>query len=343
MVESPDQDPVKRSPRRGGAGRRTRKTPPARRRKTGPVPERAPGGTSDLHDQQPDLTAESLETLRDLAGGIFESLAPRCVRDLNQEIRARIAAAPLDLNGYGYDPWGLNVDVARRTLLVVALLYKYYFRVQTYGIENLPPGRMLVIANHAGQIAIDAAMIGAATVLEADPPRTLRGMGEYWLPTIPFFNVFMARVGGVVGTPKNCVDILEHGEAVIAFPEGVRGMNKTFAQRYQLQEFGYGFMRLALQTNTPIVPVAVVGSEEQAPSIYNFKWLAHLLGMPAFPIVATPFLLPVRYHIHFGKPMEFRGNPNDEDEVIVKKVEQVKSRIHDMIQEGLRRRRGVFF
>src|SRR2546425_9526604 len=100
---------------------------------------------------------------------------------------------------------------------------------------------MLVIGNHAGQIAIDAAMIGTATVLEADPPRPLRGMGEYWLPTIPFFNVFMARVGGVVGTPKNCVDILEHGEAEITFPKREHAINKLVRMRYPLPGFGNRF------------------------------------------------------------------------------------------------------
>jgi 1-acyl-sn-glycerol-3-phosphate acyltransferase len=293
-------------------------------------------------ERTPNVLNDSLDALHGLAGGILESLAPQVIRDLNREIGARIAKAPLELNSYGYDPWGLNVDVARRTLVVFALFYKYYFRVQTRGIENLPRGRMLVIANHAGQIAIDACMIGTATVLEADPPRPLRGMGEYWLPTLPFVNVFMARVGGVVGTPKNAVDILEHGEAVIAFPEGVRGMNKPFSKRYQLQEFGNGFMRLALETNTPIVPVAVVGSEEQAPSLGSIAPLARLLNMPAFPMLLTPFPLPVRYHIYFGEPMEFRGNHNDEDEVIVKKVNQVKDRINEMIQRGLRQRRGLF-
>jgi 1-acyl-sn-glycerol-3-phosphate acyltransferase len=286
---------------------------------------------------------DSLGALTGLAGGILESLAPRVIRDLNQELRDRIERSPIELNSYGYDPWGFNADVARRTLLLFALIYRYYFRVETAGLDRLPAGRMLVIPNHAGQIALDAGMIAVATILDADPPRPLRGMGEYWLPTLPFFNVFMSRVGGVVGTPKNARDILEHGEAVIAFPEGVRGMNKTFSQRYQLQEFGYGFMRLALETNTPIVPVAVVGSEEQAISIANVKPLADLVGMPAFPILLNYFPLPVRYHLHFGEPMEFRGNANDEDEVIAKKVEQVKKRIADMIDEGLRKRRGWFF
>jgi len=49
---------------------------------------------------------------------------------------------------------------------------------------------------------------------------------------------------------------------------------------------------------------------------------------------AIPILFP---------PVQFRGNPNDEDEVIVRKVEQVKTRIAEMIQRGLRERRGVFF
>jgi 1-acyl-sn-glycerol-3-phosphate acyltransferase len=303
----------------------------------------------DVHDElhpsadPAQQMSDSLGALSDLAGGVLQSLAPRLIRDLDHELRERIRRSPIALNSYGYDPWGFNPDVARRTLLLFALLYRYYFRVRTTGLENLPPGRVLVIPNHAGQIAIDAGMIGVATVLEADPPRPIRGMGEYWLPTLPFFNVLMARVGGVVGTPKNARDILEHGEAVIAFPEGVRGMNKTFHERYQLQEFGYGFMRLALETNTPIVPVAVVGSEEQAISIANVKPLADLLGMPAFPILLNYVPLPVRYHITFGEPMEFRGNANDEDEVIGKKVAQVKQRIHDMISEGLRRRRSWFW
>lgn len=298
----------------------------------------------DLHEpESPSFLNQVLDAVAGVVSGTFDGFAPETLRQLEEEVREKIAQSPMELNSYGYDPWGFNTDVARRALLVTALMYRYYFRAQTYGIENMPKGRVLVIANHAGQIAIDATMIGTAAVLEAKPPRILRGMGEYWLPTLPLFNVLMARVGSVVGTPKNAVDLLEHGEAVIAFPEGVRGMNKSFSERYKLKEFGLGFMRLALQTNTPILPVAVVGSEEQAPSFGNFKPLARLLGMPAFPLVITPVPFPVRYHIYFGEPMEFRGNPNDEDQVIEEKVEQVKAKIRSMIEAGLRRRRSIFF
>jgi 1-acyl-sn-glycerol-3-phosphate acyltransferase len=327
--------------------RRRRTTPPAgdaRRERAAVERAQREGSIASVHEPEtPNVVNSMLDALGGVASGTFDGFAPDLLRELEEEVRQKVEQAPMELNSYGYDPWGFNTDVARRALIVMALMYRYYFRVQTYGIENMPRGRVLVISNHAGQIALDAAMIGTATVLEANPPRIVRGMGEYWLPTLPLFNVLMARVGSVVGTPKNAVDLLEHGEAVIAFPEGVRGMNKSFSERYKLKEFGLGFMRLALQTSSPIVPVAVVGSEEQAPSFGNFKPLAKLLGMPAFPLVITPVPFPVRYHIYFGEPMEFRGNPNDEDQVIEAKVEQVKARIRSMIESGLRRRRSIFF
>jgi 1-acyl-sn-glycerol-3-phosphate acyltransferase len=133
-------------------------------------------------------------------------------------------------------------------------------------------------------------------------------------------------------------------------------MNKLFSERYRLQEFGLGFMRLALETNTPIVPVAIVGSEEQAPAIANLRSVARLLRMPAFPVTLTwPHLgllglvpLPVKYHIHFGEPMRFEGYYNDGDDVIGEKVEVVKQCIQSMLEAGLEERRrqgriiGVF-
>ena len=112
------------------------------------------------------------------------------------------AASRPHLNAYGYDAFGFSPVAARRALVLSALLYRYWFRVETHGIERLPQGRMLLISNHAGQIAIDAAMIGTAMVLEAEPPRIIRGMGEYWLPTVPWINIAMVRTGSVVGTPQ---------------------------------------------------------------------------------------------------------------------------------------------
>ena len=138
--------------------------------------------------------------------------------------------------------------------------------------------------------------------------------------------------------------MLENGECVTVFPEGVRGMNKLYSQRYRLQRFGTGFMRLALETRTPIVPVGIIGSEEQQPGFAN------LFGMPAFPITATfPWLgplgllpLPVKYRIHFGAPLRFEGDATDEDGVIEEKVDSVKAAIDALLEQGRSERRGVF-
>jgi 1-acyl-sn-glycerol-3-phosphate acyltransferase len=291
-------------------------------------------------------TPSNLTALADLAG----ALMPLRARDLQTQIDQRLAKIPNQLNGYGFDAYGMSPVWLRRVLLPSALLYRHYFRVETFGIERLPRGRVMVISNHAGQLPFDAAMLGTALLLDAAPPRIARSMGEFWIPRLPWVSVAAARVGALVGTPQNCTHMLENDECVVAFPEGVRGMNKLFSQRYQLQRFGTGFMRLALGSGAPIVPVAIVGSEEQQPGLANLASLGRSLGMPPIPITLTfPWLgplgllpLPVKYRIYFGEPMFFEGDSSDEDAIIESKVEDVKDQINAMLERGRTERKGVF-
>lgn len=277
---------------------------------------------------------------------------PERFRDQVEEIEERIAKLPTQLNEYGFDPFGFDPEFNRTLLLVMTWFYRSWFRVETRGAENVPAGRVLLIGNHAGNtFAWDGAMLAAALFLEGEPPRIVRGMAEYFLPTIPFFNVFMQRFGSVVGTPENCSQLLEQGEAIMAFPEGQRGFVKTFGHRYELQEFGLGFMRLALETGTPIVPVGIVGSEEQSPGLANLRSVGKLIGAPAFPVTLTfPWLgfvgflpLPVKFQIEFGQPLTFDGDPTEEDSAIREKVDVVKSVIRNMIAAGRQRRKSWFF
>ncbi len=277
---------------------------------------------------------------------------PRAVRDLSDQIDKGISQLPSRLiNEYGYDPWGYNPQWAKPVMMVFALVYKYWFRVQAAGAENLPPGRVLVIGNHAGNtFAWDAAMVATAAFLEGKPPRALRGMGEFYLPTIPYFNIFLHRTGSVVGRPENARRLLEMEEALLVFPEGHRGFVKTYAKRYRLQRFGLGFMRLALATATPIVPVAIVGSEEHSPGIATNKALARLVHSPAFPVTVTfPWLgllgmvpFPTKFHIRFGEPLRFRGDPDADDEHIEAKVAKVKNAIRSMLKDLLKKRKSVW-
>lgn len=281
---------------------------------------------------------------------MVEKLAEIWNVSLDEKFKREMDALPTKLNEFGYDDFGFSPEWAKWALLVTSWFYRYYFRVETHGIEHLPEGRVLIIANHAGQIPLDGVMIAAAGVLEGDPPRAYRSMVERWASTLPFFSTFFTRVGQILGTPDNARALLEREEALLVFPEGVRGINKLWWERYQLQQFGLGFMRLALETKTPIVPVAVIGSEEQAPSLGNLKPLAKLLKMPAVPLLPqllVPILgwapLPTKYRLYFGEPIYFEGDANDEDNVISEKVEEVRRHMQEMITFGLKNRRAVFW
>jgi 1-acyl-sn-glycerol-3-phosphate acyltransferase len=276
---------------------------------------------------------------------------PLAWRQLAEEVDKRLAQIPTELNEYGYDSFGMEPQYARNLLVSGAFLYRYYFRVETHGIENVPSKRVLLIANHAGNtLPFDGGLLGTAMLLEAEPPRMCRAMAEFFLPRIPWYSEMIHRVGAVVGTPENCAQLLEREEAIMVFPEGHRGFIKPYSKAYQLQRFGTGFVRLALQTNTPIVPVGIVGSEEQSPGLTDARWLGRLIGAPAFPItVGFPLFgllgylpLPVKYRIRFGEPILFSGDAQEEDAAIQEKVDTVKDQIALLLEEGLAERSNWF-
>jgi len=285
------------------------------------------------------------------SSSLVKRLLPPALRKVQDDLETRLARIPTAVNEFGIDPFGYEPRYAAQMLLPLALTYRHWLRVETTGIERVPEGRVLLIANHGGNtFAWDGAMLTMSMLLDADPPRVVRGMAEFYLPTLPFFGTMMHRMGSVVGTPSNCAQLLDRGEAIMVFPEGERGFVKPYTQRYQLQRFGLGFLRLALETDTPIVPVGIVGSEEQSPGLLRSHWLGKLVGAPVAPITLTfPWLglasflpLPVKFRLHFGEPLRFDGDANDEDAVIEKKVDVVKDAIRAGIAEGLAARKGWF-
>jgi 1-acyl-sn-glycerol-3-phosphate acyltransferase len=269
-------------------------------------------------------------------------------RWLGEDVRRRFDSLAWHETAGGVDPFGFDPRVAKYAVLGARALYRDWFRAEVHGLENVPDGRVLLISNHSGQIPLDAMAIACALLLDRESPRFVRSMVEKWTATLPFVSVLFPRIGQIVGVPENCARLLEEEEAILVFPEGSRGISKPFSKRYRLTDFGIGFMRLALQTRTPIVPVAVVGAEEQYISIADLNGLARLLGMPAFPLIPQLLLpggflpLPTKYRLYFGEPLEFTGDPDDEDAVIEEKTLVVKHTIQSMLNRGLKERPGIF-
>jgi len=280
--------------------------------------------------------------------GLVDRLRQLRAKVPEDDIAGRTQALVVHGNEFGFDPFGLSKQNLKYAVTVARWMYRHYFRAQAHGIENVPAaGRVILVANHSGQLPFDGLVIASSCFLEPKQPRLVRAMVEFFVPTVPFASYLFSRWGQITGTPENCRRLLNAEEAVLVFPEGARGISKPFNKRYQLADFGKGFLRLALETGAPIVPVAVIGAEEQAPAV-NVKPIAKLLGMPSFPVVPyppfiAPLPLPVKYRLYFGEPMTFTGDPDDDDEVLDDKVKTVKNRIQSMIHLGLREREHVFW
>lgn len=262
---------------------------------------------------------------------------------IDKQVNEAVERLELPFNSIGVDPYGITKKDLRLWCTITAAFYRWYFSVSTRGIENVPRrGRALLVGNHSGGIAIDAAMVVMSCLLEMDPPRLAQGMAEKFINRVPFMNEWASRTGHLTGLPEHAERLLRDDRLLLVFPEGARGTAKLFRERNSLVEFGSGFIRLALKTQSPIVPVAVLGGGEAFPTIANAYALGRLVGAPYLPIVAygLPLPLPAKIEIEYGTPMHFEGTGNEEDSVIHGHVDQVKEVIAKMVDAGARRRRG---
>jgi 1-acyl-sn-glycerol-3-phosphate acyltransferase len=247
-------------------------------------------------------------------------------RLLGEDERRRLAALAHLVEGeVPFDRFGFSPDVTRLAFPVFHLLYRAYFRVRSQGHEHLPQeGAAVLVANHGGLLPFDGAMGIVDVLLHTDPPRLVRSMVDRWAGSLPWINVFYARVGQVIGTRENFTDLLDDGQLVLVFPEGIEGIRKPVTQRYRLQSFHVGFVEQALRAGAPIVPMAFIGSDDQAPILYDLKALARRLGLPVLPITPTfPWLgplgllpYPVSYRIIYGEPLHYheRFGPEGADD-----------------------------
>jgi 1-acyl-sn-glycerol-3-phosphate acyltransferase len=254
--------------------------------------------------------------------------------------------------------WGRSERVEQlldRT--VYEFLYHYWFRVDVEGIENVPSvGGAMLVSNHAGALPPDAPMIAKAIKEEHPRPRPLHLTVEHFFKGYPGFSMIVAKLGGVPAHPANVHRLLHDEEQlVLVFPEGRKGTEKLYKDRYRLRRFGRGgFVSAAMRARAPIVPVAVVGAEEAAPSFAQIRLLQKLTGLLYFPVTPTfPHLgvlgmlgyLPAKFRIRFLEPIptDDLGEEPEGDAALVHDVaEEVRARIQEELVDMLAKRRSVW-
>ncbi len=257
---------------------------------------------------------------------------------VHPDVRRRLERLDIPFDPHGIDPYGAEKVWLCLFFSAIRPFYKSYFRVRVHGLEHVPTkGRAMIVGNHSGGIPVDALTIIASLFFELDPPRLAHGMVEKFVAAVPFFGDLAREFGQITGLPEHAVRMLEDGRLLVVFPEGARGTAKLYPERYSLVRFGTGFVRLALQTRTPIVPVACLGSGDAVPNFVNLVKLGRLIGVPYIPI--TPYLfpwpLPARIDLYYGAPLTFPGDGTEEDETIDKHVAVVKDAIGALIQQAL--------
>lgn len=255
--------------------------------------------------------------------------------------------------------WGRSERVESlvdRTLYDFA--YHYWFRCEVEGVENVPAtGGALLVSNHAGALPPDATMVVKAISEEHMRPRRVHLTVEHFFKGYPFFSMLVAKIGGVPAHPANVHRLLhDEEELVLVFPEGRKGTEKLYKDRYRLRRFGRGgFVEAAMRARAPIVPIAVVGAEEAAPIFAQLPLLQRLTGLAYFPITPTfPHFglagmlgyLPAKFHIRFLEPIatDQWGDAPWEDRGLVQTVaDEVRERIQEELYDMLAHRRSVWF
>jgi 1-acyl-sn-glycerol-3-phosphate acyltransferase len=274
---------------------------------------------------------------------VAEWTAPKV---LPSEQRHRLSRLAYNDAGHGYDVFGMHPTAVRLALGLSRYAHDRYFRVQSHGKNHLPrSGPAILAANHSGMLPIDAVMIIADVALATDPPRIARAIGDVFIPLLPIVGTAFARAGVVSGSRSNVRYLLDSGELVLVFPEGVPGISKGWRNRYQLQSWRVGHAELAIRQRVPVVPVAVIGAEEAWPQLGKLAGF-HWFGAPFLPIPATPLPLPVRHHIYYGAPIALheRWPPEsaDDPEIVDLAAEMVRGAVAGLIRSGLAQRRGWF-
>ncbi len=245
---------------------------------------------------------------------------------------------------YETDDWGLDWEVIEATRPFLDFLYKYFWRVETIGLENIPDyERTLLVSNQSDQPPWDPILIMTAILNEHPAQRLVRNLYPAEIPALPFISSLMVKIGQAVDSVDNGVRLLEQEELVGVFPERLPLLGRTQRDRYKLSRFkDTGFVQMAASTASPIVPVAVVSAADalisrqgrgSRRSREQYQMLGGILPFPRRRINSL-MPLPGKMTLCFGEPIVLL-EPNQQESTELEyysiMADEVRSEIQTMI------------
>ena len=311
-------------------------------------------GFCRVHEPEPGETAQ--DTIAPPPLELPRAAGPDA--SIDDAIAAALAFLRRRMTGdYEIDLYGFDRELTEQVLLPLARpLYQRYWRVRAVGLEHVPADSgALIVANHAGTVPFDAIMTKVALLDEHPAHRHLRELAADLALRVPIVGPLARKTGNTLAHEDDAKRLLTAGELVGVWPEGFKGIGKLYRDRYKLQRFGRGgFVSVALRSQVPIIPVAIIGSEEIYPMLANVQFLARLFGFPYFPITAQfPLLgplgmipLPSKWVIDFGEPIDttqYGPEAADDPMLVFELTDRVRDTIQQMIYRNLMGRRSIFF
>jgi 1-acyl-sn-glycerol-3-phosphate acyltransferase len=254
------------------------------------------------------------------------------------------------LPGNDLDDW--DSGYIERTLPLMRATFGNYFRGEVRGLENIPAeGPALLVGNHSGGLMIADTFVFANEFYEFfGPRRRFHQLAHNLAAQNPALGL-IRRWGTVVASHDNARKAFEKGAPVLVYPGGDYETFRPSWHGDQI-EFGgrKGFIRLALESGVPIVPVVSVGGQETALFVTRGQRIAKLLQMPrltrvkVFPISLGPpfgvnvldlpgrFPLPAKITIEVLPPIDVKerfGPEPDHEEV----YDEVTGEMQDALDE----------
>jgi 1-acyl-sn-glycerol-3-phosphate acyltransferase len=228
--------------------------------------------------------------------------------------------------------WGRSERVEQLIDSTVShFLYHYWLRVEAVGLENVPrQGGALLVANRAGLLRLDAAMLAKALREEHPVARALHVAAPAALADVPGLGMLATKLGVVAEHPANLRRLLDdERQLVLTFPEARQGRVKPLSSRYRLRSFDrLPFVGLAIEAGVPIVPVAILGSEEATPQVSGLGLLGRLTPVR----LGLPVPLPARFRLRFLQPVR---TDRAEREAVGRAAADLAEGIRALIQENL--------